>query len=284
MSRFAAAIAVLLLLAALAAGVWWYFLRAPLPVPALEPVPSELPPEPATGEGESPRYPVPEPAPEHAPSQAEEVESSVEPGPPEPLPPLDESDSFMRSALARIFSAGVLDIWLKDERIVERLVVTINSLDGPAIPLRFWPVRHIEGLPEVERAGDTLRWSEANFERYRQPVAILQGAEPRTVARVYFRNYPLFQEAYDSLGLEDAYFNDRLVEIVDHLLDAPELEPGFAVKQPKVLYEYADPALESQSWGRKVLMRMGPDNAAAVKAWLRELRAELVAGEPRARE
>ncbi len=226
---------------------------------------------------------MPEPAPEHAPSQAQEVASSAEPGPPEPLPPLGESDGFMRSALGRIFSAGVLDDWLKDERIVERVVVTINSLDGPAIPLRFWPIRHIEGLPEVEKQGDGLRWSEDNVERYRPLVAILQSAEPRAVARVYFRNYPLFQEAYDSLGLEDAYFNDRLVEVVDHLLGAPGLEPGFAVRQPKVLYEYADPELESQSWGRKVLMRMGPDNAAAVKAWLRELRAELAAGEPRGR-
>jgi len=277
MGRVGVSIAVVLLLALGVAGAWWFYLRPDTGV--LAPVPSSLPPEPETDGQEAPRYPVPDSEADHAPAQYPEGDdATAQSGPREPLPPLAESDGPFRSALARIFSAEALDQWLKNERIVERLVVTINSLDGPAIPLRFWPLHHIEGVPEVVREGETLRWSPANFERYRQLVEILDATEPQAVARVYFRNYPLFQEAYASLGLEDAYFNDRLVEIIDHLLDAPEVEPAFEVKQPKVLYEFADPALESESWGRKLLIRMGPDNAATVKAWLRRLRVELVTG------
>lgn len=279
MSRFGASIAVILLLVVLAVGGWWLFLRTP--PPGLQPVPSDLPPEPATEESGAPRYPVPESTQDHAPAQFEEGGSADQAARAESLPPLDESDEFVRSALGRILAAGILDNWLKDERIVERLVVTINSLDGPAIPLRFWPVHHIEGLPSIDKRGERLYWSAANFERYRPLVRILRETEAHMVAQVYFRNYPLFQQAYDSLGLGDTYFNDRLVEIIDHLLDAPEIGAGFEVKQPKVLYEFADPQLEAQSWGRKVLMRMGPDNAAVVKAWMRELRAELAAGVPR---
>jgi hypothetical protein len=44
------------------------------------------------------------------------------------------------------------------------------------------------------------------------------------------------------------------------------------------MYIYADPALESRSAGQKLLMRMGPDNAKAVKAKLTELRAVITAG------
>lgn len=190
----------------------------------------------------------------------------------------------MRSLLERIFSSGVLDDWLKKERIVERIVVTINSLDDESISLRFWPVRHIEGLPAVEKDDDRMHWSETNTQRYETPVKILRSTEPAEVARIYSRSYPLFQQAYESLGLEEAEFNDRLIEIIDHLLEAPEVEPGFEVKQPKVLYEFADPKLEAESWGRKLLMRMGPDHSAVVKAWLRELRSELVSGEPASRK
>ena len=50
--------------------------------------------------------------------------------------------------------------------------------------------------------------------------------------------------------------------------------------QPKVLYEYADPALESLSAGQKALVRMGPDNEAKVKAKLRELRRMIAAQRP----
>jgi len=39
---------------------------------------------------------------------------------------------------------------------------------------------------------------------------------------VYVEYYPLFQQAYDDLGYPSAYFNDRLVEVIDHLLETPD--------------------------------------------------------------
>jgi hypothetical protein len=44
-----------------------------------------------------------------------------------------------------------------------------------------------------------------------------------------------------------------------------------------VFYEFADPALEAESAGRKLLLRMGPGNAARVKAKLREIRGRIAA-------
>jgi Protein of unknown function (DUF3014) len=45
--------------------------------------------------------------------------------------------------------------------------------------------------------------------------------------------------------------------------------------QPKVLYQFADPELESRSAGQKILMRMGPVNESRVKAKLRDIRKAL---------
>jgi len=45
--------------------------------------------------------------------------------------------------------------------------------------------------------------------------------------------------------------------------------------QPGVFYEYADPSLEQLSSGQKLLIRMGSENAAALKLKLRELRREV---------
>ncbi|OIQ76552.1 hypothetical protein GALL_417610 [mine drainage metagenome] len=47
--------------------------------------------------------------------------------------------------------------------------------------------------------------------------------------------------------------------------------------QPKVLYQFADPKLEARSAGQKIMIRMGADNAAKVKAKLAEIRQELMA-------
>jgi hypothetical protein len=99
--------------------------------------------------------------------------------------------------------------------------------------------------------------------------------DAQKVVAWYVHYYPLFQEAYRELGYPDGYFNDRLVAVIDHLLATPDLPQPPALTQAKVLYEYADPALESRSAGQKLLLRSGPDNEAAIKAKLREIRAVL---------
>jgi len=74
------------------------------------------------------------------------------------------------------------------------------------------------------------------------------------------------------LGYPKAYFNDRLVEAIDDLLAAPELAPGARLVQPKVLFEFADPVLQSRSAGQKIMMRIGTVNADPIKAKLGEIR------------
>jgi hypothetical protein len=96
---------------------------------------------------------------------------------------------------------------------------------------------------------------------------------------LYVRLYPLFQQAYRDLGYPDRYFNDRLVEVIDHLLATPSVPGPIKLAQPHVLYEFADPALEARSAGQKILIRIGPDNAARVKAKLRELRRQVTGRE-----
>jgi hypothetical protein len=91
------------------------------------------------------------------------------------------------------------------------------------------------------------------------------------------RWYPLFQQAYRELGYPDGYFNDRLVEVIDHLLAAPEVKGPVALAKPWIMWEYADPKLEALSAGHKILVRVGPENAARLKAKLREVRRQVAA-------
>jgi hypothetical protein len=89
--------------------------------------------------------------------------------------------------------------------------------------------------------------------------------------------YPLFQQAFVELGYPDGYFNDRLIEVIDHLLEAPEPKGPVKLVSPKVLYEFADPELERLSSGQKMMIRVGPENEARLKAKLREIRAAVAA-------
>lgn len=103
----------------------------------------------------------------------------------------------------------------------------------------------------------------------------MQSADPKQVVAAYVRLYPLFQQAYRELGYPAGYFNDRLVEVIDHLLAAPEVSGPIRLVQPRVLYQFEDPKLEALSAGEKLLIRMGSENAAKVKGTLRAIRQAL---------
>lgn len=269
----------------LAGGAWWYFAdrteRDPEPL-AIELIPEEPPAEPPEV-----HYPVPEIEPVEPPvdpavddvDRVDETETEPVDPPAPALPPLDQSDNAIRDAAADLVDEADLDYWLLPEDVVRRIVATIDSLDGEHIQLRHRPVRHIEGTPEVEALDpdeDRYLWLAENEARYRPVVRILLSVRPREAAELYFRLYPLFQAAYEEISRPGAYFNDRLVQIIDHLLDGPDPEQSYELKRPEVLYEFADPELEEESWGRKIMLRMGPENANAVEGWLRSFRAEIM--------
>ncbi len=121
----------------------------------------------------------------------------------------------------------------------------------------------------------------ANFQRYRPMVELIRAADMQKVAAVYLHFYPLFQKAYQDLGYPTGYFNDRLVQVIDVLLATPQVAGPIELVRPNVMYVFADRSLEARPAGQKLLIRMGPENEAAVKAKLVELRAIITAGPPK---
>ncbi|MDE2150361.1 MAG: DUF3014 domain-containing protein [Gammaproteobacteria bacterium] len=189
-----------------------------------------------------------------------------------PLPSLDESDDTLKGDLEGVFGEKPVAAFLIPKRIIRNIVATIDSLDREPVPLRVRPVPAMEGQLAVVTENGTIVLSDKNAERYRPFISALQAVEGRKIADLYFRYYPLFQEAYENLGYPGHSFNDRLVQVMDNLLATPDVAPPIRLVRPNVLYRFADPNLEALSPGQKMLIRIGPENAAVVKAKLREIR------------
>src|SRR6202041_1077201 len=119
---------------------------------------------------------------------------------------------------------------------------------------------------------------QAIFDPYKPMVAAISQLDAQQLSALYIHYYPLFQQSYQNLGYPNGYFNDRLVEVIDNLLATPDPKGPVELVRPNVMYIYADPALEKRPAGQKLLIRMGPENAQAVKAKLTELRAIITAG------
>ena len=232
---------------------WWKAQTTPPPPP---PSVAQAPAPPGAPAG--PKYPVPE-----------------APAGEKPLPALNESDRDARDALGSVVGGVALDRFFQMDDIVRRLVATIDNLPREHYAMRLSPLKPVAGLPKVKGSGDSLVLDPTNSARYEPIVGVMERADAHTIAQVYLRFYPLFQQAYRELGYPEGHFNDRLVEVIDHLLATPEPHGPIRLVVSHVLYEYADPDLEELSSGQKVLVRMGSANAAKVKAKLRELRTEI---------
>jgi hypothetical protein len=191
------------------------------------------------------------------------------------LPALDESDAPLHDALGDLMGKPAVDRIFKPELLVRHIVVSIDNLSRRHLAVELRPTKPLAGSFIATGNDQQGTIDVANFQRYVPYVQSVQALDMKRLAALYVRFYPLFQQAYQSLGYPNGYFNDRLVLTIDNLLAAPDITTDIALVRPNVMFQFADPKLEDLSAGQKLMLRMGPSNAAIIKAKLRELRAQV---------
>lgn len=253
----------LLLIIAIGAGAFFYFRTIETVNEEVEPPPISQPSEPAI------QYPI-----EAVTTNNELAESAGE-----ALPELADSDAVLRQSAEQLLGAK-FSIYFYLQQIIRRIVITVDNLPLDYVSPKVMPVKPVGGWLVTQGAGKNLQLSPKNSDRYTIYVELAQSVSPAKVAALYVKFYPLFQEQYEKLGYPGKYFNDRVVQVIDHLLSTPEVAVPVALIQPRVLYQFAEPELEQLSAGQKILIRMGPDNAKRIKNILRDYRRLLVAELP----
>ncbi|WP_404535003.1 DUF3014 domain-containing protein [Dyella agri] len=194
-----------------------------------------------------------------------------------PLPALDDSDTSVSSALDALAGGGLKDLLLP-QQVVGRIVATVDALPRHALGSSFiLPLHTPRGAFQVGETQGILAADARNAERYAPYMAIVQHADSQALVAWYVHSYPLFQQAYRELGYPKGYFNDRLIAAIDDMLAAPMPAQPPALQRVQGRYLYVDPALESLSVGQKLMLRLGPADAAQLKSRLRAIRALLTA-------
>ena len=243
-------------LAAIAAIVYLQLRPEPPPPP---PVPAALPAPPAS--------PPPPPAPATRPTPTA--------APAAPLPALDESDKPVLSAAMELLGQSAVQRFVVPEQVVRRIVATVDNLPRQKLPMQSRPIHPTPGQFVASGSEEAPVLDAENYTRYRPFIALIDATDAEALVGLYRRFYPLFDEAYQSLGNGDGDFNTRLRAVVDHLLAAPEPSGPIRLERPNVLYTYADPELEALSAGQKLMIRIGRENELVIKQKLREIRAAL---------
>ena len=168
-----------------------------------------------------------------------------------PLPAVADGDAALQDAMAALFTAVPLDRVFYLQQIVPRFVATIDNLPRQTVALQKMPVKPIGGGVATTQAGGRILLRADNATRYATYIRVMEQADTAKLVQAYVHFYPLFQKAYQDLGYPNGCFNDRLVEVIDHLLAAPDVPAPIELAQPKVLYEFADPSLEQRPRRRR---------------------------------
>lgn len=192
----------------------------------------------------------------------------------------------LADALTEVFGERTVLQWFNVDAFAHRVAATVDNLARPHAPARFWPVHPTPGRFATEPTGVVEAIANANSKRYTAFVVWVETLDMRQVVALYRRFYPQFQRAYENLGYPGRYFNDRVIAVIDHLLETPSVAEPMEVKlanvkgpiqptRPWVMVEFAEPDLEERSSGQKLMLRIGKDNARRIKTKLIELRAAL---------
>jgi Protein of unknown function (DUF3014) len=268
--RSIAAIAALLLTLVGIGGLYWYQHRAaPAPERAEAPPVAEAPPQPPASAPSAPaiRNPVDT-------SLAEAASA----------PAASDPQSMWRLGLEVLLGHSAVVRFIQTDDFSRRVVVTVDNLGRAYAPPRLWPVNPTPGRFSVSGDGELRTIAPENAGRYTPLVTMLTAVDARQAAALYVRMYPQLQKAYEELGYPGHYFNDRVVEVIDHLLDTPEPRPpgplmqltevkgSVPSTQPWLRYEFADTDLQSLSAGQRIMLRVGPAHRQALKAKLAEIR------------
>ena len=279
-SRWGLVVVVLVLLVG-AGGAWWWWQHAQAPVAPPAPPPAVASTSPV--EAAPPALPASEPA-----SGPQNPVEALAP-PDAALPALVGSDDHVARALGELLGARDIAAFLQMDGLVRRVVATVDNLGREHAPARLWPVNPTPERFAVAGSGPVQTIDLDNAARYGALVRWIESVDMERAVALYARLYPLFQQAYEELGYPGRYFNDRLVAVIDHLLQAPEPAGPLVVKLTEVKgdvpstrawvrYEFADPQLQSLSSGQKIMVRVGLENERRLKARLKALRALVATG------
>ncbi len=193
-----------------------------------------------------------------------------------PLPPLDQSDGFVRQTAAGLSAHPELARWLGRTALVRTLTaVVVNVADGET------PRPHLEFLAPKQRFRAGRRPAHlivpdpAGFAGYEVFADAIASVDAAAAAAAYRTLAPLFEAAYVDLGHPEGGFPRALDRAIKALLAVPVLPPDVELTPHAIGFRYADAKLEGLTAAQKQFLRTGPRNVRLVQGKLRELAAAL---------
>ncbi len=205
---------------------------------------------------------IPPPAP--APGEAAEP----------PLPELATSDEEVRASLQDVLPAAMQPALGADE-LIRRVAVMASSFARGKVLRDKLALPSAKGAFRIEERGDRIYLAAANATRYDALVDTVASLDVDALARWFRRYEPLMQQAWTELGDGEGDVRSAILQGLDVVIAAPDLQGDIELVQPSVFYRYADPAIEALPDSQKLMIRIGQGNREVLRRKAERLRDAL---------
>ena len=185
------------------------------------------------------------------------------------LPSLRESDGFVRDEIS---DWGLPRLWIDNDSLIARYAALIASVSRGELPRRQLSFLLPRGQFKVLRDGEKTFASPENYRRFDGFVDLIEQIPVGQLARLLREIDPLVRISLRQLGLSESP-ESVLLGAFDRVLAAPRAPSRIEVVQSTVVFEFADPTLESLPELEKQLFRMGPRNLERLQNYIRKLKS-----------
>jgi hypothetical protein len=197
------------------------------------------------------------------------------------LPPLEQMDTFLRALFGALSSHPQLARWLATDDLIRQMADSIDKISRGESPAKTVSVLKPQDVFEIKGARGQMVIDPRSYRRYEPLASAVASLNANGLAQAYRTIQPRLDEAYRALGRSENTVDEAINVALTVLLTTPDVQDPIRVVPGKgATYAFADPNLESLAPMQKHLIRMGPQNAAIIRARLREL-ADALAASPK---
>jgi hypothetical protein len=179
---------------------------------------------------------------------------------PPQLPPLDNSDDFVRDRMLLIKHKPELQTWLNTDDLLRRSASYLDGLARGNTLSNVFPLTAPQGSFAVHKDGETIWLNAGNYERYDSTVGVLTSFNMKSMGQLFHFMRPLLENAFAEMGYRPRQMDGIILQAIDNILATPIIVEPIRLTRDSVAYKFADPELEALLPIQKQLLRTGPEN------------------------
>ena len=181
------------------------------------------------------------------------------------LPPIDNSDGFIRDRMLVMKHTAELEKWLSSDDLVRRSASYVDGLARGLTLHKVLPLTAPEGSFSTHTEGEIIWLNAGNYERYDTSVAVIASLNMQSVAQMFHFTRPLLETAFAEMGYQPRQMDGIILQALDRILGTPIIVEPIQLKRESVAYKFTDPNLEGLLPLQKQLLRAGPANTQRIQ-------------------